>query len=429
MWAWRRVRHTWFSYDEWSMIGRVVAYDPLQGATTSFNGHLWLFQDAIYRLQVRVFGLDSNTFVVVVFLISLVCLHAAVSVLAARSGVPFAAAVLLGGLLTYLGPATQNFVFAIQLSPTFATASALVATALVVDRDATVRRASGVAALLLVSVLFDSGVGLLALTLGGGVLVQSWPRRAWWPLAPAASVMAIWYAFADLGPQFPGAVGERLHFAVELVVRSAGAFWGGPAWLGVVTLVAGGVAATQAVRIGALVGPARRLFVAGIAATIVTVAGIAQSRAALPGFTYFENNRYLQNVAIPLTFTFMPVVVVLARRIDIGDRGDRRLSRWLPAVLLLGAFVAGLDEERAYGDVFVDRSAVVHAGVVDGVALIAQGCPTGTHLDPASRPLGDVSPQISTRLLIDLAGRRVFATPDPDEPIDPGIVATMCTAD
>ncbi|MEP6299401.1 MAG: hypothetical protein ABJ382_18915, partial [Ilumatobacter sp.] len=201
-WAGRRLRHTYFYFDEWSMIGRVTQLGPIDGATTSFNGHLWLFQDAIFRVQAVVFGLDSNVFVVAVFVLSLVALHLSLAALAVRVGVPVVPALMLAGLLTYLGPAAQNFVFAVQVSPTFATAAAVAVPAIVSGRQPTMRRCVIVSTLLLSSVSFDSGVGLMALALGGGSVVALWPRRRWWVLAPSGLVTASWYTFGNLGPEF-----------------------------------------------------------------------------------------------------------------------------------------------------------------------------------------------------------------------------------
>ena len=34
-WAWRRLRHTYLFYDEWSMVERVLRNSPLDGMTSS----------------------------------------------------------------------------------------------------------------------------------------------------------------------------------------------------------------------------------------------------------------------------------------------------------------------------------------------------------------------------------------------------------
>lgn len=50
-WAAYGLRHTYFFYDEWSMIDRVVRLPFWAGTTSSFNGHLWMLQYWLYRAQ------------------------------------------------------------------------------------------------------------------------------------------------------------------------------------------------------------------------------------------------------------------------------------------------------------------------------------------------------------------------------------------
>jgi hypothetical protein len=432
LWASRRLRRTYFYFDEWSMIGRVTELAPLEGATTSFNGHLWFFQDVIFRFQAKAFGLDSNLFIVILFLFALAALHLSIGMLAVRVGVPLVPAMMLAGLLTYLGPATQNFIFAIQVSPTFATAAAVGCAVVVLDKRDTTARTVAAAALLLLAVLFDSAVGLLALTLGGAVLVQMWPRRRWWALAPSMLVMAWWYVFADLGPQFPASVPDRITFAARLVMRGAGALIGGGAWSGAIVLFVFGVATVVAIRSGRVTSAQRSVAVAGALALIVSVAGIAQSRAGLPGFTFFENNRYLQNVALPLTVMFLPALVVSSRlaadRFAERNLGARPLLIAIPVVFTIGAFVLGLDDERRYADVFIERTELVRAGVLDTATVIEQGCPLGGQPDLTGRPLGSISPQISAQLVADLLARELLITPDRGiGDLDAAVLAAICS--
>lgn len=431
LWVGRRLRRTYFYFDEWSMIGRVTELAPLEGATTSFNGHLWFFQDVIFRFQAKVFGLDSNLFIVILFLVALATLHLSIGMLAVRVGVPLVPAMMLAGLLTYLGPATQNFIFAIQVSPVFATAAAMGCAALVLGKRDTTTRTVLAAALLLLAVLFDSAVGLLALTLGGALLVQVWPRRRWWALVPSVLVMAWWYVFADLGPQFPASVQDRITFAVRLVMRASGALIGGGVWSGALVLFVFGVASVVAIRSRRVTAAQRAVAVAGALALLISVAGISQSRAGLPGFTFFENNRYLQNVALPLVVMFLPALVaasgVAADRIAEWNLSARPLLVAVPIVVMSGAFVLGLDEERRYADVFIERTEIVRAGVLDTATVIEQGCPSGGQPDPAARPLGSISPQISTQLVADLLARELLVAPGKSvDDVDPAVLAAIC---
>lgn len=433
VWAGRRVRHTYFYFDEWSMIGRVAQLGPLEGATASFNGHLWLFQDLIFRTQALVFGLNSNSFLVAVFLAALVSLHFSLTFLAVRAGAPLLVALALGGLLTYLGPAAQNFVFAIQVSPTFATASAIGATAIALGGTNGMQRCIAVAALLLVATLFDSGVGLLALLLGGGTVVGLWPRRQWWVMAPAGLVTAGWYLFADLGPEFEASIGDRIEFAGRLVVRGAGALAGGEVVAGFVVLALFGVVAAVAVRSGRMNRAGWTLTIAAAGATVVNVAGIAQSRAGLQGFTFFENNRYLQNVGLPLSLVLLPAAVICARLIGErwSDRGAvyRMAIGAVPLLLIGTCFVLGLDEEGKYVDVFLERNERVRTGVNQIGVISVEGCAEGAAPDPNVRPLGALSPQISVGLIDELTERGLLVIDmGGNEAGDPEIRRVMCAS-
>ena len=56
LWATRQLRHSYFFYDEWSIIGRVLHMPAGAGTMASFNGHLWMLQYWLYRAQVSWFG-------------------------------------------------------------------------------------------------------------------------------------------------------------------------------------------------------------------------------------------------------------------------------------------------------------------------------------------------------------------------------------
>lgn len=427
LWSARRVRNTYFHFDEWSMLGRVTSFGPIEGATTSFNGHLYLFQDLVYRTQATAFGLENNHFVRFVFLVSLVALHLSLAWLILRLGASSTLAVLIAALLTYMGAASETFLFPFQLSPTFAAAAAIAGTAAVIDAEPTVRRSFLVGALMLLSVLFDSGMSTLALALCGGVVVQQWPRRFWWTVAPSAATAVGWFLVADLGPSFPGSVGDRGVFVARLVVRSAGALVGGGAWAGAVALAGFSAALAAAVRSRALSRSARAVTIAGFVATVLTAVSIAQSRAAIPGFTFFNFNRYIQNVGLPLLITFLPSLIAVGRQ-TLDRWPERRTVLHVAATLAVAlAFASSLDEEREYGTVFVGWNQRVEA-IVDATASLAvNGCPAGTRLDPASRPAASLSPQITAALVVEFVERDlIVADPDVDPSAD--VVAIVCTA-
>lgn len=424
-WSGRRVAHTYFHYDEWSMLARGIKFDPIHGATRSYNGHLYLFQDLVYRTQATFFGLDHNRFVAAVFLASLLALHFALAWLAIRLGMSPLLALATGGLITYLGAASETFIFPFQLSPTFAAAVAITATAVAIDHDPSRRRAVVVGSLLVLSVLFDSGMSVLGLALGGGIVVSTWPRRFWWTLVPSVVIVVSWALVADLGQSYPGTLADRAGFMLRLILRSAGALVGGGAWAGAAVLVAGGAAVTVAVHARLLSATARAVSFSGLAATLLTAASIAQSRATIAGFTFFNFNRYLQNVGLPLAVTFIPALV------SVAGAATRRWPQRQTALHAIGvimvalAFAAALDDERSYATAFVGWNETVERDVKQTVSLITFGCPPGTRLDPNSIPAGDISPQLSTSLLIDLVERDLLTSGQRSE-YDPAVTNAVC---
>lgn len=432
LWAGWRLSDTYFSLDEWSMIEQVTRLGKVEGATTSFGGDLRFFQDLIFRIQAVWFGLDSNTFLVVLFLASLVALHLAVAWLAVRVGLALGPALALGGLLTYLGPAAQSFLVVLQLSPTLAAAAGIAATAIVLGGAPTSARFLAVSGLLQLAALLDSGVGLSAVVIGGGVVLGVWPRQSWSAIAPAGLIIAIWYVFGDLGPEFPASVGDRAVFAARVLGRGAGALAGGAAATGFVVLAICTTAVVIAVRSGRLDRSGRSVMIAGGAATMVSVVAIARSQAGVPGFTFVENSRYLQQVALPLTITVLPAFVACA---ELAKRRWRPLRRAAPsarhtlAIAAIGlCFVAGLNEALDHAEVVVERSELVRDGVQDIGALTEAGCPSGAPPRPDARPLGTISPQVSVRLVDELVDRELL-TIDPRDvtgAVDPALRLSVC---
>lgn len=421
LWAWRVLRTTYFFQDEWAMIRRGVILGPIESSTKTFNGHIWLFQDTFYRVQALGFGLDSNRFIVVAFLGALVTLHLTLAALARQLGMPLVPALLFGALLTYLGPAAQNYVFAVQISPTLATGAAIAAATVVLGSRRSARSLTLVATLLLVSVLLDSVIGFLALSLGGGLVLQLWPRRHWWVLAPAGLVTAFWLAFLDLGPTIPSPIGERLTFALELAARSAGALVGSGPWVGVVVLT-GVLAVTVAhVRAGEMKGSDRAVTIAGAVATTIFIGAIAQSRAGVEIFSFYQNNRYCQNVAIPLSVTVLPSGIGLARRMSSGNVGAAALS-----VAFVVAFLFGQNDARGYEKEFVDRNDLVRNSVIDTLSLISTNCPSGQPPLPDVDIVGLLSPGLRVELIAELARRGLLSPDQAPRVPDETLLARLC---
>ena len=132
VWALRRLVYTSPFYDEWTLIDQVIHRSLWSSAFTSFNGHLWVFQDLLYRAQVVWFGAGSHWLVVGVFVVVLVWLHASFTLLARAVGVPLVPALAAGLAITYLGRGSQDFVFAVQVSPMASLAIVLCACRVVV---------------------------------------------------------------------------------------------------------------------------------------------------------------------------------------------------------------------------------------------------------------------------------------------------------
>ncbi|MEN9644808.1 MAG: hypothetical protein RL238_1477 [Actinomycetota bacterium] len=426
LWAWRRLRDTWFFYDEWSLVQRTVSMSPWSAFRTGFNGHLWLLADPVYRLQVHA-GLDGRVLVVAVFVVALVTLHLALAWVLVRGDVPVPVALLGAGMLVYMGRASQNFMFAIQFSPALATAAGLAGAAVVVGAAPTRRRVAAAAGLPVVCVLVDSGVGAIMLAFGIVAVVCSWPRRSWWVVLPGVATLGLWAWRGDLGPDFPASLWDRCRFAVRLLVRSAGAVLGGGVTMGVVVLLALAGQIAWLLWRRRFDGPVRALALAGIAAAAVAVAGITQSRAGLLGFNFVDFNRYLQNVGMPLG---VALLVVTWRVVSTGwvSVESRRIATVAMAGVCVLGFLAGVPTERAYGPVFVGWNRSVEEGVADAVAVIDLGCPPGRVLDPSSVPLGAVSPQVTTQLLLDLRVRG-HLDPQIDRVPSPALVDAMCVDD
>ncbi|MEQ1700388.1 MAG: hypothetical protein ABMA25_09770 [Ilumatobacteraceae bacterium] len=339
-WSSWHLRRSWFYYDEWSMIERVQSMSGGDGMMASFNGHLWMGQYWLYRVQVSIFGLDTHTFICVMFVTSLVLLHLALAALLRAAGLPRPSALLLGGVLTYLGAASQNFLFAVQVSPTLSLAAAVAAAAIVVSGRRSVPWACVISLLLLAAVGLDSGTALGGVVLGAGVLLLRWRSwRAVWVAAPAVLALTAWYLLASLGPEFPATRWRRVTFAVELGLRGAGSLVAAGAWVGACLLVVALVVIVVGRRRGWSTPEAGALLAAGAASATITIAGISQSRAGLPGFDFISGNRYLQAVLVPMVLAAAPSVALACRQVH--PPSVRRAGAVSAPLLLVVAFCSG----------------------------------------------------------------------------------------
>ena len=433
LWAAYGLRHTYFFYDEWSMIDRVVRLRFWAGTTSSFNGHLWMLQYWLYRAQVTWFGVDDNTFIRGVFICALIVLHVAIAAVLRGSGIPTITSLLLAGLLTYLGVASQNFLFAVQVSPTLSLALGVAATAIVLTRRSSLTTCIVVGTLTLGSVGVDSATAIIGVTIAAVAAVISWRGLPTLAVAPGAFALAWWYLAGDLGPPFRADLGTRFAFGGHLLLGAVGGLVGRTEKAGLVVLIVAVSVIAFAGRRRWITGPPLVMLIAGTTATAAVTIALSQSRAGMAGFNFIDFNRYLQSVALPFVLAVAPVIGVVLRRIDLptGPAGSRT-TRILTAVAVPGivaaAFMFGLAPMRSYARGFVGWNQAVRGHVRSAASIAAAGCPGGKVPDPASLPAGDLSPQISTQLISELL-RRDALHPLPALVPDPGVVARMCPVD
>lgn len=427
LWAAYRLRRTYFFYDEWSMIDRVMHLPTWTGMTRSFNGHLWVFQGLLYRIQVAWFGVDSHLFVCVIFLLSLIALHVTVAMVFKGGGVPWFMSLVAAGLLTYLGAASQNFVFAVQTSPNLALAVGLSAAVVAVTRQPTTVGFALAGTMMVLSVAFDSAAALTSISFSAVVLLIAWRGRYSLAVLPSLVAMGWWYLTGDLGPVDDGSLAIKARFAVHLFLRSIGSLFAQGELAGGVILAL--VAATVSVGLakGAVVGNTRAVLAAGMFSTVVTTAAIAHSRAVTVGVNFVDYNRYLQNVLIPFALAALPAVYATLRGLRWAGHSTRYAPlRGMAGPVIVGlAFLLGLSPLRAYNRSFEAWNVAVRDGVRDATAVIAGGCPSGAPPAPLSQPLGDLSPQVSTRLLQELLERGALTSSGGRE-VDQTVIDRMC---
>jgi hypothetical protein len=432
LWAARYLRHSYFFYDEWSMIDRSVHLSAGPGLMSPFNGHLLMLQYLLYRAQVSWFGLDDHVFICVVFLCALVAFHASLAALFRASGLSRISSLLLGGLLTYLGAASQNFIFAIQTSPLLSPAACFAASALALARPPSPGRSLLVGALMLASVGLDSGMALLGLSFAVVVVALAWRRSAVLVVLPALLALGAWCATADLAPQFPAPLGPRAAFALHLLLRGLGCLVGRGELAGAAILLLSAAGIGYGLRRGHVTGNARIVLCAGTVATGVVTAAMAQSRAGLPGFNFIDFNRYLQNVAVPAALAIVPALAAtargaLAQRPRLAPLAAAPHAALVLPLLTLAASLLGLRPLRAYAPGFESWNLGSRRGVRQALLTIRDGCPSGAAPDPGRAPLGDFGPQVNISLLRELFQRGAFdlliATPLAPDPI---VVDRIC---
>lgn len=427
VWAARRLLRTSTFFDEWTLIEQALRTSPWDAAWSSFNGHLWMLQDLVYRSQLLLGGVDWRWPVLALQLVALMGLHVGLARLAERAGVPLAVGLLVGLAAVYMGFAPQNWVFVVQWAGVASMALAVTACAVVLGGPPGRRRSMAVSLLVVGAVLVESGTGMVAVAMVAGVAVVRWRRSAAAALLPGALVAMAWYLLADLGPRFPSSLGHQVRFGLALLARAAGGLVGlGP----VPGAVLCGAIAAGAVRVmsgGRSNAADRALVVGGVAGALVAAAAIARARAGIRGFDFADSNRYLFPVAVPLAIALMPLLRLLVEWIAANRRrvvAPRAV--WVTVGLVLAAgLVAGQRFEARWSHYFIAANESVRVGVRSTATLLRDGCPGGAVPDPAARPMGTLSPQVTVRLVAELVDRGLLEV-DAAATADPATTAAIC---
>jgi hypothetical protein len=222
--------------------------------------------------------------------------------------------------------------------------------------------------------------------------------------------------------------------AGELLCRAAGGLVGlGPA-AGAVLVAGLCTASWWFARQRALSAVDRGLVVAGWCGAVVAVAAIARARAGLPDLDFYDSNRYLFPVAVPLALVVAPVLraavsAVVSWRAQVPSRRPAAGGAWtVVAALLLAGAVAGQRVEARWATDFTAANDAVRAAVQSTsatlVACCPDGCPGGSPLPPDARPAGRWSPQVTVALVEELLRRGLL----PSGPVGPDTMGAVSRA-
>jgi hypothetical protein len=308
-------------------------------------------------------------------------------------------------------------------------AAGVAAAAVALGHRPSVVRAALVGALMLVSVGLDSGTALGAVTLASCVTLLAWRGVARLAIAPALVALGLWALVGDHGPSFPADLSTQGAFAERLLLSGVGGLVGRGRTVGAVLFAVLATIIVMGVRRGYVDARSRIMLAAGIVATLVVAAALTHLRAGVPGVNFVDFNRYLQLVAIPLALAAAPALAATGR----GWMADNALAARVPLVrsagpvLVMAAFLLGIPPMRGYAAVFEGYNEATRAGVAVAAAVIREGCPTGTAPDDATRPLGEIGPQLSTGLLRELV-EGGFLTRTAASVSDPAVLERMCPA-
>ena len=441
-WVAVRYRRSYFLYDEWVMIHRVVEGPWWREMLIGFNGHLWVLPYWMYHLQVNLLGVESSWFIFAGLCASLVALQVGVAAVLFRLGLPSGLALFAATIVTYFGRGSETMVLEYEFAANVALALCCFG-GFVALRDRLDRKAAiTVAALLVAAIAADSGLALLGMIFAGTLVVRLWPRRlAVVALGPPLAALVAWTILdysqvlvtqpcMNCEPvSFSAPLGASLSYAFNLVARAAGGLVGGFETAGVVGLAVGLTCAAVGLAKHRLSRPVLAGLAGGLLAAAAAIVSLTYSRAgywrtvheaiaALGG----PANRYVQPPAMFLLLGLAPAIAATLRP---QGPGRARIASAAAAVGLIVVFVLNLSSVGPTRRFYDEWSAAERARVRASVAVLTDGCGPGQQPDPLALPLEALSPQITVALLQDLLARGAFSSDFGISP-PPDVVAAIC---
>ena len=401
------LRNSYFYFDEWDGFERSLHLRPWDAMKFSINGHIMILDYWIHRIQITVFGIDSHRFTIVLMLSALLVLNYALLLILRSFGVSGFTSLLIAAFFTYMGCGSQDFLFAAQISPLLAVATGILCVATVLKFQKSHLRGALVASGLLLSSLIDSGMATITIPAASLILWHCWSRKHLWCVFPAASFIGLWYLTADLSPHFDSSLTEKIRFAFHLLLGSVGAIVGAGEIAGLFIIFIVITIFVEGRKLDIFSARTKIVSLAFALSTILTTIAVSTSRSGMNGFTLSEANRYAHNIAIPFALMSAPIIVAATShaKVCLPDIQTKFLWRISPAIFAFFCLAAAYPTFHLYASNFESTNVRVHQLVNESVQVIRQGCPVGTTLDTTSRPIGLLSPQVTTQLLFDLMTR------------------------
>ena len=421
------LRNSYFYQDQWDGISRALHMRPVQAMTTSINGHFMILDYWIHRLQVSAFGLQSHSFNIVCMLAALLSLNLVLVYGFRTLGLSGATSSLTATVLTYMGAGAQDFLYVAQISPILSIAVGLLAVFYVVGHEPSQYAGFVFGIGIFASVLLDSGMASIVFPAALIVVYCRWSLRFIWSIAPSLLFLCIWYLTADLSPHFESTKYQQITFGFHLFLESIGSIVGSGQVAGLFLVFMFGVIARIGLQQKIFSRVEKTVCLAFLGSTALTVTAISIARAGVPQFTLFEANRYAHDIAIPFVLAFIPLGTVFFRSLalQLPDIKNLYIVRFLPLFLFAFVVISTQPTFDQYEGSFTANNIKVHQLVQESVQVISQGCPAGTTLDTTSRPIGWLSPQVTTQLLFDLMTRDSLRADDTITPSQE-ILDAMC---